>query len=226
MNQKEEINRHFICSNGNGIAVGTFYCIGRNYSAHAKEMGAEIPAKPLVFIKPPSAFMQMENCAISRPSYSNELHHEIEIAIVIGEDIPEHQSTNFSRFITGYGLALDLTLRDVQSLAKQKGEPWAISKSFKHSAPVSTIIVNELWKNEYPSFTFSLDINGERKQSGNTDFMERSFEQLIAYCHSIFSLRRGDCILTGTPEGVGPLQAGDQLTCSIDALKTVHCSVI
>ena len=211
----------FTLNDGNTIPVGTFYCIGRNYAAHAREMGAELPTSPLVFLKPPSAYLPFEHAVLRRPEYSQEMHHEVEIAIVIGKDIPLDCTSGFEQYIAGYGIALDLTLRDIQKKAKEKGEPWALSKGFRHSAPVSKLIPFE----SYPHLTFSLSINGEVRQSGDTLLMERDFESLIAYCHSVFALRAGDCILTGTPEGVGPLLSGDQVTVTIDEHLIIHCAV-
>lgn len=211
----------FIDSVGHEIAVGTFYCIGRNYAAHAREMGAEVPKSPLVFLKPPAAFIPFENAVLHRPDFSSEMHHEVEIAVVIGNDIPLHCTTDFEPYIAGYGIALDLTLRDVQQKAKEQGGPWALSKGFRHSAPVSKLVSFDT----YPHLTFSLSVNGEVRQKGDTALMERSFESLIAYCHSVFSLREGDCILTGTPEGVGPLYAGDTLTATIDGYLSTHCTI-
>ncbi|MBM4174380.1 MAG: fumarylacetoacetate hydrolase family protein [Ignavibacteria bacterium] len=211
----------FIDSDGHAIAVGTFYCIGRNYAAHAREMGAEVPKSPLVFLKPPAAFVPFDNAVLHRPGFSSEMHHEVEIAIVIGKDIPLDRNTGFESYIAGYGIALDLTLRDVQQKAKEQGGPWALSKGFRHSAPVSKLLSFDA----YPQLTFSLSINGEMRQKGDTNLMERPFESLIAYCHSVFSLREGDCILTGTPEGVGPLYTGDVLTATIDGYLSTHCSI-
>ena len=216
-----ENQRTFCVRDGCYIPVGTFYCIGRNYAAHAREMGAELPASPLVFLKPPSAYLPFENAILHRPLFSQEMHHEVEIAIVIGKDIPLDCTSGFQEYIAGYGIALDLTLRDIQKKAKERGEPWALSKGFRHSAPVSKLISFE----SYPHLTFSLTINGELRQSGDTLMMERDFESLIAYCHSVFSLKAGDCILTGTPEGVGPLHSGDEIVASIGNLLSVHCTM-
>jgi len=214
-------HEYFNVNDGRQISVGTFYCIGRNYSSHAREMGASVPDKPLVFLKPRTAYIPFENATLTCPSFSNEMHHEVEIAIVIGDDIPLGVQNGFEKYIAGYGIALDLTLRDIQSIAKQKGEPWAISKGFAGSAPVSTIFPME----SYPHCTFSLNINGELRQKGDTTMMERSFEELIAYCHSIFHLKAGDCILTGTPEGVGPLYSGDVITAEIQDVLTTQCTI-
>ena len=213
--------QHFTMIDGTSIPIGTFYCIGRNYSAHAREMGASVPDTPLVFLKPRTAYIPFENAILTCPSFSKEMHHEAEIAIVIGEDIPVDLQNGFEKYIAGYGIALDLTLRDIQSIAKQKGEPWAISKGFAGSAPVSRIFPVE----GYPHFTFSLSINGEVVQKGDTNLMERSFEQLIAFCHSIFQLKKGDCLLTGTPEGVGQLYAGDTLHAEIDGYLSAQCTI-
>lgn len=212
---------HFTMIDGTTIPIGTFYCIGRNYSAHAREMGAGVPDKPLVFLKPRTAYVPFENAILSCPPFSQEMHHEVEIAIVIGEDIPIDMESGFESYIAGYGIALDLTLRDIQSIAKQKGEPWAISKGFAGSAPISTIFPMD----SYPHFTFSLSINGELRQKGDTNLMERSFQELIAYCHSIFQLKKGDCLLTGTPEGVGQLYSGDKVIATIDGYVSTQCTI-
>lgn len=220
MNSSQSI-RDFTFANGSTIPVGTFYCIGRNYSAHAKEMGAEVPTSPLVFLKPPSAYLPFDGALLHCPDYSHEMHHEVEIALVIGEDIPMGMQTGFASYVAGYGIALDLTLRDVQSRAKSKGEPWAVSKGFAGSAPVSVLFPST----EFPHLTFSLSVNGEIRQKGDTAMMERDFDALIGYCHSIFSLRKGDCILTGTPEGVGQLYSGDILVATIDGQLSSRCTI-
>jgi 2-keto-4-pentenoate hydratase/2-oxohepta-3-ene-1,7-dioic acid hydratase in catechol pathway len=219
-------DRNFIFTNGMHLQVGTIYCIGRNYSAHALEMGAEVPEKPLVFIKPPSAYVFGENAIIDRPEYSQEMHHEAEIVVVIGEDIPHDAADEIGNYICGYGIGLDLTLRDIQSIAKQKGEPWSTSKSFKGSAPISKIVPISDFSTMYPQLTFSLSINGIVKQVGNTHLMERSIPSLLQYISSIFSLRKGDCIFTGTPQGVGPLLSGDNIQASLDSYITMNCSVL
>ena len=219
-------DRHFIFTNGTQLQVGTIYCIGRNYSAHALEMGAEVPEKPLVFIKPPAAYVFGENAIIDRPEYSQEMHHEAEIVVVIGEDIPQDAGKQIGNYICGYGIGLDLTLRDIQSIAKQKGEPWSTSKSFKGSAPISKIVPISDFSTMYPQLTFSLSINGLVKQVGNTVLMERSIPALLQYISSIFSLRKGDCIFTGTPQGVGPLMSGDNIQASLDSFITMNCSVL
>jgi len=218
--------RNFIFTNGTHLQVGTIYCIGRNYSAHALEMGAEVPEKPLVFIKPSAAYMYGQNAIIQRPEYSQEMHHEAELVVVVGEDVPHDAGDEIGNYICGYGIGLDLTLRDVQSIAKQKGEPWSISKSFKGSAPISTIVPISDFSSIYPQLTFSLSVNGIVKQVGNTDLMERSIPSLLKYISSVFSLRKGDCIFTGTPQGVGPLLSGDNIQASLDSYITMNCSVL
>jgi 2-keto-4-pentenoate hydratase/2-oxohepta-3-ene-1,7-dioic acid hydratase in catechol pathway len=218
--------RNFIFTNGTHLQVGTIYCIGRNYSAHALEMGAEVPEKPLVFIKPSAAYMYGQNAIIQRPEYSKEMHHEAELVVVIGEDVPHDAGDEIGNYICGYGIGLDLTLRDVQSIAKQKGEPWSISKSFKGSAPISTIVPVSDFSTMYPQLTFSLSVNGIVKQVGNTDLMERSIPSLLKYISSVFSLRKGDCIFTGTPQGVGPLLSGDNIQARLDSYITMNCSVL
>jgi 2-keto-4-pentenoate hydratase/2-oxohepta-3-ene-1,7-dioic acid hydratase in catechol pathway len=154
------------------------------------------------------------------------MHHEAEIVVVIGEDIPQDAGKQIGNYICGYGIGLDLTLRDIQSIAKQKGEPWSTSKSFKGSAPISKIVPISDFSTMYPQLTFSLSINGLVKQVGNTVLMERSIPALLQYISSIFSLRKGDCIFTGTPQGVGPLLSGDKIQASLDSYITMNCSVL
>jgi 2-keto-4-pentenoate hydratase/2-oxohepta-3-ene-1,7-dioic acid hydratase in catechol pathway len=212
----------FQFTDGTLLPVGTIYCIGRNYAAHAREMGAEVPAQPLIFIKPPAAYCAPDNAIIHRPSYSQELHHEAEIVIVIGREYQPGDDPAVC--IAGYGIGLDLTLRDIQAEAKKKGEPWARSKSFAGSAPVSEIIPATQF-NGIPEFTFSLSVNGIIRQQGDTRLMERPFSALIKAVGDIFTLRPGDCIFTGTPEGVSALHDGDTVHAVLDKHTNLNCTV-
>jgi acylpyruvate hydrolase len=214
---------HYTFTNGESLAVGTMFCIGRNYSAHAKEMGAEVPEKPLVFIKPPQAYIP-NGGEISIPSYSSNMHHEAEIVVVIKEDCDSITSDKADSLIAGYGIGLDLTLRDVQTIAKQKGEPWSVAKSFRGSAPISSIVPYEQVNSEQP-LEFTLSINGEVRQRGSTAQMERTIPELIAYCASVFGLRKGDCIFTGTPEGVAQLNSGDSVHLVLHSYTELNLTV-
>ena len=191
------------------IRVENIYCIGRNYLAHAKEMGAERPEVPVVFLKPTSSIVHAPG-PIELPAHSSEVHYEGEIVLLIGKggaNIPEAEAL---KHIRGIGLGLDLTARDVQATAKKKGLPWAAAKGFQTGACVSEFIALEDVK-ALDALEFELLQNGERRQLGKVENMLFSLNELIAYLSSVFSLAEGDLIYTGTPEGVGPIASGDTL---------------
>lgn len=205
-------------TDGSTLPIGTMYCIGRNYAAHAREMNAPVPQDPIVFLKPPAAFAE-DGSTIALPHFSTNVHHEVELVVVIGTDGENVAVHDAEGMIAGYGIGLDLTARDVQQGAKQRGEPWAVAKSWKHSAPVSRIVPRVAVQAGPLSFT--LAVNNESRQFGSTSHMERSVHELIAYLSNVFTLRRGDCIFTGTPEGVAQLHAGDTAVATLEDLVTL-----
>lgn len=198
-------------TDGTTLPVGTMYCIGRNYAAHAAEMGAAVPEAPIVFIKPPSAYAA-HGSTVHLPAFTKNVHHEVELVVVMGPN----------RSIAGYAVGLDLTARDVQAQAKERGEPWATAKSWASSAPVSQVVPAD--QIGHGPFTITLDVNGKRRQHGSTATMERAVPALADYLDAIFSLQEGDCIFTGTPEGVAALHAGDTAVAWLDNVVslTVH----
>lgn len=209
-------------TDGSELPVGTMYCIGRNYADHAREMGAVIVDDPIIFIKPPTAYLS-NGSPIILPTFSNDVHHEVELVVVIGRDVDHISADDAWDAIAGVGIGLDLTARDVQSKAKSMGHPWSIAKSWKGSAPVSEIIpTSECGRGPWQ---LELTVNGTARQSDSTASMERSVESLVSTVASIFSLRRGDCIFTGTPSGVGPVRSGDVLSASLNGneLLRVTC---
>jgi len=206
------------------LPLGTIYCIGRNYAAHAKEMSAELSSTPVVFIKPPSALVA--NGGVVRfPDYSQDLHHEVELVVAIAQDCANIASNAANTIIAGYGVGLDMTLRDLQSQAKSKGEPWAVAKGFATSAPLSPFVPRRLFTESSPAFELQLSVDGVVKQRGDSKAMQRSTAQLIEYLAHVFTLRRGDCIFTGTPEGVGPVKRGEQLRAELRANGELLTSV-
>ena len=180
----------------------TIWCIGRNYKDHALEMKAEIPTSPLVFIKSGGCLSNQKT--ITLPFFSQDVHHELEIALRLDHKL------NF----TEVALALDLTARDIQAELKKKGQPWAMSKSFKGSCPVSSWIPlqNQKW---FESLQFQLTVNGQVRQLGKTQDMIFSCQDILEYLKDYYPLQGGDIVLTGTPEGVGPLKAGDRMKAEI-----------
>lgn len=198
------------------------YCIGRNYAAHAAEMGASVPTDPIVFLKPPTAYAA-SGSVITLPSFSNDVHHEVELVVLIGADVDEISEADAWSVVAGVGVGIDFTARDVQARAKKNGEPWATAKSWRHSAPMSEFV--SLERSGTGPWDLTLSVNGVVKQHGSTAMMERSVPRLISYLAPIFGLRNGDVIFTGTPEGVGPVKSGDIVEASLSNLAHLKVSL-
>lgn len=205
------------------INVPKILCLGLNYAEHAKEMKSDKPETPVIFMKPSSAIIHDKEHIVI-PNISNEVHHEIEVVLLIGKDgknIPKDQALEY---IDGIGIGLDLTLRDIQKEAKAKGRPWTISKGFDTSAPVSEFVSIEKIT-DLNNLSFNLKINGEIKQSGNTYDMLFKPDEIISYLSTIFTLQKGDLIYTGTPEGVGQIVSGDKILASLENIITLEVIV-
>ncbi len=182
-------------------------CIGRNYAEHAKEMKAELPIEPVFFMKPDTALLKDEDFYL--PNFTNDLHHEIELVLKIckaGKHIEEQFAHKYYNEI---GLGIDFTARDIQANCKEKGLPWEKAKAFDNSAPIGkfTPIENLILNN----INFELKLNGVSKQIGTSKDLIFSFDKIIAYVSQFISLKVGDLIYTGTPEGVGQVNIGDKL---------------
>jgi 5-carboxymethyl-2-hydroxymuconate isomerase len=208
---------------GRELSVGKIICIGRNYAEHIKELGNKVPDKPVIFMKPASSIVKTGG-AIVIPAYSDDCHHEIELAVLIGRQGKGIRSEEALEYVAGYAVALDLTLRDVQSVQKEKGLPWEIAKAFDTSCPLSSFVSADRISDPQ-NLQLKLTINGETRQDGNTRDMMRCVADLIAATSSYFTLEEGDILLTGTPSGVGRIQSGDQLVASIAEVGTVEVSV-
>jgi 2-keto-4-pentenoate hydratase/2-oxohepta-3-ene-1,7-dioic acid hydratase in catechol pathway len=207
------MNSHWLFTDGSTLPVGTMYCIGRNYAAHAKEMGAEIVPDPIVFIKPPAAF-RGDHSEVSLPSFSSDVHHEVELVVIIGSETNGCNPNDAWQHIAGVTIGIDLTARDVQAAAKANGHPWAVAKSWAGSAPCGHVIpARDCGTGPW---AISLAIDGVIRQQGSTANMERSVEELVSYLSHVFTLRAGDCIFTGTPEGVGPVRSGQIATAMLN----------
>ena len=184
-------------------------CIGRNYVNHAKELGNDIPAEPIFFLKPATA-IQPKGHPFFIPHFSNDIHYEVELVLKINKT-GKHIEEQFShKYYDQIGLGIDFTARDIQEECKAKGLPWEKAKGFDGSAQISRNFIDkaELALND---ITFSLEKNGEQVQIGNSKDMLFSFDKIIAYISEFYTLQIGDLIYTGTPEGVGPVKAGDKL---------------
>lgn len=210
-------------TSGAFFPLGSIYCIGRNYRAHAAEMKAEIPAEPLVFLKPSSAIVPCGG-AVQLPAFSSLIHYEVELVVVMGREAVNVDTTQALASILGFAVGIDLTLRDVQDVAKKKGEPWAVAKGFRGSAPLSKIVPIDA-VSDLNSLQIRLCVNGTEKQRGSVPEMERSIPELICYLSKVFGLRAGDCVFTGTPQGVGAVAAGDTLTAELVGLAELSVTV-
>ena len=205
------------------IPVGKILCLGRNYSAHAREMHAETLESPVVFLKPPTALLH-EGGKIVIPSCSRDVHHEIEMVVAIGKDGKHISADRAFEYVSGYAVGLDMTLRDVQSEAKQKGLTWSVAKGFDTSAPVARFVHTKQVKDPH-ALEMTLRVNGVVRQHSNTSNMMFRVEEMISYISSIFSLEAGDLIYTGTPEGVGGVVSGDLLEAELESVGTLQVSV-
>jgi acylpyruvate hydrolase len=197
--------------------------IGRNYAEHAKELNNPVPTVPVIFMKPDTALLK-DNKPFYHPDFSQDIHHEIEIVLKVckeGKHIGEKFAANYYDEI---GLGIDFTARDIQSRHKEKGLPWELAKAFDGSAPISNFIPKSEFKDIY-NINFHLDINGETRQSGNTNMLLFSFEQIIAFVSQCITLKKGDLIFTGTPAGVGKVNVGDHLQGYIGDNKLLDFSV-
>lgn len=200
------------------VPAGKVVCVGSNYAGHIKEMGSAVPKEPVVFMKPETALCDIRQ-PLSIPQQYGEVHHEIELAILIGATLKQATEVHVAKAIMGYGVALDLTQRELQSTLKQAGQPWERAKAFDGSCPLSGFISAREFKQDPQAVTLELVINGEVRQSGTTADMIHQILPLIAWMSHTFTLRAGDVILTGTPEGVGPLSSGDHLDISFGEQK-------
>jgi acylpyruvate hydrolase len=182
-------------------------CIGRNYAEHAKEMKSELPTEPVFFMKPDTALLKEEDFYF--PEFTNDLHHEIELVLKISK-MGKHIEQQFAyKYYEEIGLGIDFTARDIQAKCKDKGLPWEKAKSFDNSAPIGNFINKD--KLDLPNINFELTVNGVSKQRGCSKDLIFSFDQVISYVSKFVTLKTGDLIFTGTPEGVGPVKIGDSL---------------
>lgn len=207
-----------------GHAVGKVVCIGRNYAAHAAELNNPVPDQPVLFLKPSDAVCDVRS-PVRIPEGLGEVHHELEVAVLIGETLTRASADEVSAAIAGVGLGLDLTLRDIQTGLKEKRLPWDRAKAFDHACPISEFVSVER-VSDWQNLSFSIVRNGELQQTGNTRDMLNTVIPLIAHMSETFRLNPGDVIMTGTPPGVGPLVAGDKLELSLEDWISLQTTVV
>ncbi|WP_116109127.1 fumarylacetoacetate hydrolase family protein [Lewinella sp. IMCC34191] len=185
-------------------------CIGRNYAAHAAELGNDRPDKPMVFMKPGSAILP-NNKPFYYPEFSKDIHYEVELVVKISKNGRHVEPAFAMDYVESIGLGLDLTARDLQQICKEKGHPWEIAKAFDNSAPLSADFHPPEAFADLNDIEFSLEKNGQEVQHGHSRNMIFPLTELICYTSQFFRMQKGDLLFTGTPEGVGALQVGDEL---------------
>ncbi len=193
--------------------IGKIVCLARNYAEHARELGNETPAAPVLFMKPSSSVIGAGE-AVRIPSYSQECHYEVELAVLIGKQCRAVAVDNALEYVAGYGVGIDMTLRDVQNQLKSKGLPWEIAKGFDTACPLSDFVPTGAVADPH-ALNLKLAVNGEVRQDGWSSDMINRIPQIVAHISGIFTLEPGDVILTGTPAGVGQVGAGDVMTAEI-----------
>lgn len=197
--------------------------IGRNYADHIQELNNERPDEPVIFMKPDTALL-LENEAFYYPSFSKDVHFEVEILLKISA-MGKNISREFAhKYYNEIGIGVDFTARDLQSKLKEKGLPWEKAKSFNGSAPVSKFVSKKSFP-DIKNLNFSLQLNETIVQQGNTAMMLWNFDEIIAHISQYFTLKVGDIIFTGTPKGVGPVKIGDKLEAFIENEKMMQFEV-
>jgi len=183
--------------------------IGRNYAEHAKELNNPVPTVPVIFMKPDTAVLK-DNKPFYHPEFSSDIHHEIELVLKVSKE-GKHIAEKFAgNYFDEIGLGIDFTARDIQQKHKEKGLPWELAKAFDNSAPVSKFFPKSNFK-DLTKLNIRLDLNGNTVQSGNTSDLLFSYEYIIAFVSQYITLKKGDLIFTGTPQGVGKVNVGDHL---------------
>lgn len=208
---------------GEKFPIGKILCIGRNYVDHIKELGNEAPSAPVIFMKPASSVIAKGEEVVI-PAYSDNCHHEAELALLVGKTCKYIGENAALSCLAGYGVAIDLTLRDVQDGLKKKGLPWEIAKGFDTACPLSEF-VPATQVSDPQNLTITMKVNGEIRQNGCTSLMIHPAAKIISYLSTIFTLEPGDVILTGTPAGVSRIVAGDRLTAEIGGIGKIEVSV-
>ena len=198
-------------------------CIGRNYVDHIKELDNAIPTSPVFFLKPDSALLS-RNRPFYYPSFSNNIHYEVELVLKISKVGKNIQKRFANTYYQEIGIGLDMTARDIQDAAKQKGLPWTIAKGFDFSAPIGKFFPKEQFPDP-KNISFRLDLNGNAVQHGNSGMMIHNFDDIISSISQFMTLRTGDYIFTGTPAGVGPVKVGDKLEAWIEDEKALTCAI-
>lgn len=199
------------------------FCIGRNYKAHAEELGNSVPDNPIVFMKPGTALVN-DSRPYYLPDWTDELHYEVELVVKIKKKGRSIHPDYVKDYYDSIGLGIDFTARDVQRLCKEKGHPWELAKSFDKSALVgnSWMTIDEFDSN---GSSFNLLQNGKEVQASTSDLMMFSIDEILVYISRYFTLHLGDLIFTGTPKGVGKIESGDNLVGNINNKEIFNLTI-
>lgn len=208
-----------VMEDGTRLPVGKILAVGRNYAEHVKEMGAPVGRPPVFFLKPATAIVH-DGATVILPAGVGSVHHEVELVVAIGKGGRSIPRETALEHVAGYGVGVDLTLRDLQKEAKQRGEPWSVAKGFDGSAPLSTFVPRDR-VGDGAGLGIELSVNGEVRQRDSTASMTRGVGELIEAGSRWMSLERGDLLFTGTPAGVGPVVPGDRLEARIEKIGTL-----
>ncbi|MDB4945108.1 MAG: nagK [Labilithrix sp.] len=203
--------------------VGRIFCVGRNYAAHAREMGGKEREAPFFFMKFAQALVAGGG-TIPYPPATTSFHHEVELVIAIGREAAAIAAADALDVVFGYGVGLDMTRRDLQSAAKDKGRPWDTAKNFAYSAPLSALTPVETCGHP-TSGAITLAVNGVTKQTGDLADMIWSCAEVVSHLSHLERLLPGDLIYTGTPAGVGPVQPGDQIEATVAGLVPLRVTI-
>ncbi|WP_207455613.1 fumarylacetoacetate hydrolase family protein [Azospirillum sp. SYSU D00513] len=209
---------------GDPFPVRRIYCVGRNYAAHAREMGADPDREPPFFFMKPADAILPDGAVLPYPPKTANLHHEIELVVAIGRggaDIPVDRALDH---VFGYAVGLDMTRRDLQNAAKKEGKPWDMGKGFDHSAPCGALRrAADIGHPDRGAVT--LTVNGEPRQKGDLSDLIWSIPETIAYLSGFVTLQPGDLIMTGTPEGVAAVTRGDVLEGAVEGVGTLTVTI-
>ncbi len=206
------------------IPIGKLVCVGRNYAAHAKELGNDVSEFPIIFLKPASNVIYSGESVI-HPTYSQDLQHEVELVLYIGEDVKNATDETAEKAIHGFAVGLDMTLRDLQFEFKKKGEPWTLAKCFDTAVVLSDVVLKKdyLLKGDE---NISLSVNGIVKQNSSIKNMIFSPVEIVKFISARMTLEKGDLIFTGTPEGVSKVVPGDKIEAALENIGNIKTNIV
>ena len=205
--------------------VRRIYLVGRNYAAHAREMGHDPNREPPFFFQKPADAILLPGNDFPYPAKSSDVHHEMELVVALGNGGSDIAEADALAHVFGYAVGIDMTRRDLQGEAKKMGRPWEVGKAFECSAPISAIVPSASIGHPASGRVW-LEVNGELRQEGDLNQLIWDIPETIACLSSLFTLAAGDLIFTGTPAGVGPIQKGDALRGGVEGVGELQLTVV